>query len=843
MRLRPILFTLLLALSAALAVPPAQAQSAGVPAAQTAYDAGRYGEAIRLLTDVLIRTPDDAAARLLRAQAYEARRQNAEAAADYERVLAMRPGDAEAEVGLQRVRVGSGQGLAGTSQLDVLRRQVETEPGNLLYRLQYAEALTDAERYAEASSQYEYYLARAQGTPDVVTRYLVTLAALGQANKGAAEAEKYLRLYPGNDDLLMRLGYFRLWQSDRARARQAFEQALALNPNNQEARSGLVELDQAGNAIAALERDLAANPNQTAKRYDLAELYLAEGRNAEAQRVLEPIRASQAGTPAFDRLYARAAGTTERYRVDDLTRALDRNPNDDDARFALVDELIRLERFAEAFDQLRTLEERNGDTEAWIVRFEDVDIGLGTSDAVYAIDRYTFRLNVDPADLATRYALAEELVAAGRYQEADLVLAAGEPYVVDQEAHQAQVFRLQADQIDMAQRQIDALEVERAANPGDEQILRALLDPYFVLLRTGALTDPAPALGLYQQLLDQNPDDIALRTDYVRFLTVARQYPMALEQARTLYRLAPDDPQVVSMYAYSAARAERPEPAATDALQTALVANPNDAGLLLAASSYFIAQNDFARAEQYLRQAEATGIDPAEIELRRNALQERERYLALEGARGLYRAGQYEAAANAYGEYFATTGERPRAAVREQAAAFVNAGDYASAIVVLEELQREEYGDDEQVLIARYRYDSGDYTGAAEAARIASTRRPDRVDARLLMGDAYREAGEYEEAQVAYASAVQLDASAGPVVEERLALLDRVQGVGGFANPGQFSLLVVPTAEIITAGGDGAEYRRSAQGVSAQFTLPGVRLPLVLMANLKTHQLRGTRFV
>ncbi|MEM8558423.1 MAG: SAM-dependent methyltransferase, partial [Bacteroidota bacterium] len=69
MRLRPILFTLLLALSAALAVPPAQAQSAGVPAAQTAYDAGRYGEAIRLLTDVLIRTPDDAAARLLRAQA------------------------------------------------------------------------------------------------------------------------------------------------------------------------------------------------------------------------------------------------------------------------------------------------------------------------------------------------------------------------------------------------------------------------------------------------------------------------------------------------------------------------------------------------------------------------------------------------------------------------------------------------------------------------------------------------------------------------------------------------------------------------------------------------------
>ncbi|MEM6783139.1 MAG: tetratricopeptide repeat protein [Bacteroidota bacterium] len=850
MRLRLVfLLTALAATPTVLTAPTALAQSTGLPAAQAAYDAGRYGEAIRLLTDLLIRTPDDAAARLLRAQAYEARRQNAEATADYERVLALRPGDADAEIGLQRVRVGSGQTTSsGNSQLEVFRQQVEGAPGNLAYRLQYAEALTNAERYAEAAAQYEFYLARAQGTPDVVTRYLVAIAALGQAEKGAGIAEEYLRLYPSNADLHMRLGYFRLWQSDRARARASFDQALALDPNNRDARRGLAELDQAGDAVAALERDLARNPNQTAKRYDLAELYLAEGRAADAQRVLDPIRASQAGTPAFDRLYARAAGADgPRYRVDELARTLDRNPEDDRTRFTLVDELIRLERYAEAFDQLRELEPRHSTSEEWKLRFEDVDIGLGTSDAVYAIDRYTFRLKVDPADLATRYALADELIQAGRYPEADLVLAGAEPYVVDQQAHEAQVLRLQADQIAMAERQIAALQAELAANPGADldtadRLKRALLDPYFVLARTGALADPAPVLGLYEQLLAASPADTALRVDYVRFLTVAEQYDMALEQARTVYRLAPDNTQAVAMYAYAVARAGVYEPQASQALDGALATNRNDAGLLLAAATYYIAQNDFVRAEQYLRQAEATGTSPAEIALRRDAMRQREQQLALEGARTLYRAGQYQQAASAYGSYFQQTGETPRQAVREQAAAFVNAGDYASAIAALEALQRQEYGDDEQLLIARYRYDSGDYAGAAEAARIASTRRPDRVDARLLMGDAYREAGQFEEAQVAYAGAVQLDPAARPVVAERLALLDRVQGVGGFANPGQFSLLVVPSAEIIAAGGDGSEYRRSAQGVSAQFTLPGVRLPLVLMAGLKTHQFRGTRF-
>ncbi|MEL6442896.1 MAG: tetratricopeptide repeat protein [Bacteroidota bacterium] len=850
MRLRLVfLLTALAAAPTVLTAPTALAQTAGLPAAQAAYDAGRYGEAIRLLTDLLIRTPDDAGARFLRAQAYEARRQNAEAAADYERVLALRPGDAEAEVGLQRVRVGTGQtATAGDSQLDVFRQQVEGAPANLAYRLQYAEALTDAERYAEASAQYEFYLARAQGTPDVVTRYLVALAALGQADKGAAAAEEYLRLYPSNADLHMRLGYFRFWQGDRARARASFDQALALDPSNRDARQGLAELDQAGNAIAALERDLARNPNQTAKRYDLAELYLANGRASDAQRVLDPIRANEAGTPAFDRLYARAAGSDgPRYRVDDLKRRLDRNPEDDATRFTLVDELLRLERYAEAFDQLRELEPRHSDTEEWKLRFEDIDIGLGTSDAVYAIDRYTFRLKVDPADLATRYALADELIQAGRYPEADLVLAGAEPYVVDRQAHEAQVLRLQADQIAMAERQIAALDAERAANPdadveSSEQLKRALLPPYFVLARTGALADPAPVIGLYEQLLATNPDDTTLRVDYVRFLTMMEQYEMALEQARAVYQIAPDDPQAVAMYAYAVARAGVNEPQTSQALDNALATHRNDAGLLLAAATYYTAQNDFARAEQYLRQAEATGTSPAEIALRRDAMRQREEQLALEGARDLYRAGQYQQAASAYDSYFQQTGETPRQAVREQAAAFVNAGDYASAIAALETLQRLEYGDDEQVLIARYRYDSGDYAGAAEAARIASSRRPDRVDARLLMGDAYREAGQFEDAQVAYAGAVQLDPTARPVVAERLALLDRIQGVGGFANPGQFSLLVVPSAEVITAGGDGSEYRRTAQGVSAQFTLPGVRLPLVLMAGLKTHQFRGTRF-
>lgn len=772
-----------------LGAPAATAQADPPAQARQALNEGRFAEAVSILNLGLAQDPDHVEMLVLRGQAHEARRQFGEAARDYERALRIRPGLAAAQSGLERAQRHAGAASGGS--LDSYRRQMQADPTNLTYRLQYADALRDAGRPGDAVEQYQWYLERTQGTPDVVTRYLVALAGTGQHARGASEAARYLNLYPSSADLWMRLGYFRLWQGQFDAAEDAFRQSLAADPRHQEARRGLQE----ATAGARTRRD------------------------APAPR-----------TAAVERLQAQVQSQPDRA----------------DLRFELIDELDRLGRHVEAFSELQALEPAHGESPRWRERFQRVDRALPEDAEVFRIDRLTYRLALDPSDMRTRYAAVDALAEADRYAEALATLTAGGRFAGSGDAaYQARLQQLQDARLAHARRQQDAMSGRLARDPADREAARHLAATLPVLHANDELdTDLDEAIALYERLLADRPADAEVRFQYAQLLTQSRQPGAAVEQSRRLLEIDPDDPRYVAQYVYAAIQ-QSPPPADTErVLQRGLRNHPNDQGLLLAAVTYYTSTayeqpENLDAAERYLQQAEAVGADLRDVAARRQTIQAARDYRLLTAARDAASRGRYQEAIRGIESYHRVSGApMTRDARLELAQYHAAAGDRAAAIRLLEEAQQEEFTTDAQLAIARFRFDGRDYRGTLRALEPVLARQPGQPQALILQGDAYRELERYDDAEAAYRIVLNdFDAGARRDAEARLAFLDQISGFGT-----GFGVLVVPHVDIVWAGGDGLEYRRIAPGLDVQVTVPAPT-PVTVTAGYQAHRISGTDLV
>lgn len=845
--------------------------------ASLALNEGRYFEAISILTDVVAADSSSVDAFLLRARAYEGQGSYDRAIGDYRQVLRLAPDHEEARRGLRRTRDRLRTHLV--AEVETRRRLAEANPNSLPYRLRYADALYeagsalhDAGYFRQAADTYEAYLDQTQGTPDVVQRYLISIAGYpGDNLRGERAAERYLLLYPTSDDLYMRLGYFRLWQHKRALAEQAFRQALLLNPGNRDARLGLDGLRNPGAVrqaspypIDVLLRDLAANPDQDAKRFELVDLLVEAGRYFEARQHLDRLAARHRTGAEWQRLSdlvnrrlkAAPGPAGPGFIVDRLLRELKANPDQDDKRFRLVSELLRFKRYAEAYDHLvtlkdrqgRTLADKYGDTARWRDLFARVDRSLPLRDAhgkpvVYLVDRYMYRLRLDPADAATRYALADELMAGGRVLEAYDVLADPRYARPEDPAYQRRLASLTDARNRYLAGTIETLETHLKGHPDDLEAFRQLPDLYLLDNR------PDDALAAFERLLERDP---AVETQ-VRYVTALRQTgaaDRAVAAARRFLARQPEHPRLQRAYALAAMDAGLADPDTDALVRAVLEATPDDPDLLLAVAAYRLGQGRLADADTLVRRADA--VAPAAYESRIETLnqllareqvraREAERQALLDEARRHAADGNYALALARYEAYFEARGQRTRAELKEVAQVHTAAHDFAAALSILKALQAQAYEYDVEKEIAKNQFYRHDFTGTVRTLEPLLEANPDDYEVRLLLSDAYRELGRFARARAVYREADSTTVDSR-VVETRTTQIE-LGSRAALAQSGEwrgfdYVGLIVPTSDATVARGGGTRYSRWAQGLQTQVTLPA---PVVLTAGVNSHFLSGTR--
>lgn len=274
---------------------------------------GRYGEAIDLLNRYISAHPQEAEGYNLRGLCNEKRAQYEMAVYDFRSARKLLPKNAEINQNLARTTDAWYKLLY--NKIEGHKREIALFPKVALNYLEIGKSYKNLGEWLTAEQWYDKYLTMEEASPDEIIRYTEILAKNNHIQKGEPILKRYTEKFPTDQRLWSRYGYFELWLGKNKNAIYAFEQSLALKPYFKEAMDGLDEAKGKGYIYTV---------NDTSYRY---------GKLPKGQKPQE-------------------------YAIDKYYRVLKNKPDDNETRFALIDELLKHERYYETSQQLAILQSK-----------------------------------------------------------------------------------------------------------------------------------------------------------------------------------------------------------------------------------------------------------------------------------------------------------------------------------------------------------------------------------------------------------------------------------------------------------------------------------------------------
>ena len=321
---------------------------------------GKYGEAIDLLNKVVSANPQEVEGYNLRGLSYEKRDQLEQAVYDFRAARKIAPNNPEVAKNLARATKNWYDELY--QKIEGHRREIAINPAKPVNYLEIGKCYKNLGQWATAEEWYDEYLKREEGSADEIIRYTEILARNNHIEKGEKILKIYVAKYPEDHRLWSRYGYFTLWLGKKKIALEAFEKALSFRPYFKEAMDGY---------------DLARDRGYTYTYFDTT----------------------------YKKWEKQAKQKPKEYIIDKYYRMLKQNPNDSATRFALVDELNKVNRFEESYQELVYLQPKFGETEKFTTLWDLVTV---EREKLFnqRKEEYTKKFEVDPTDKETALSLA-----------------------------------------------------------------------------------------------------------------------------------------------------------------------------------------------------------------------------------------------------------------------------------------------------------------------------------------------------------------------------------------------------------------------------------------------------
>lgn len=258
----------------------------------------KINEAIEQFNLYIGAKPQSAEGYFLRGMCYEKKSLFQNAVSDFQTAVYMNPAEADYKKNLDRLTRIWHQQLY--SNIEDNKKEVNRNPAQPAGYLEIARSYKYLGLNDYAEKWYDEYLKLDKDpSRDEIISYTEVLARTGSLLKGENILKTYTEKFPDDNRLWSRFGYFNLWLGKITPARDAFNKALSINPDFKEAADGIKLAD---NQEFALNK-LSASPDSNS---------------------------------VISNYYA----------------SLKDKPNDDETRFQLVEQLIKLNRFTEAGQQL-----------------------------------------------------------------------------------------------------------------------------------------------------------------------------------------------------------------------------------------------------------------------------------------------------------------------------------------------------------------------------------------------------------------------------------------------------------------------------------------------------------
>jgi tetratricopeptide (TPR) repeat protein len=274
--------------------------------------AGRYDEAIAEYDRALAKSPDNPALLLNLGLAYYKTGRPADAAARFERAVSLAPQFKDQVTLLLASCYNSlgkyKQAIALLAPLD------QAKSSDQAFDYLYGTALIGDGQNASGAAVIDRILSHGDSAEALLLRGTLKLRA-NDRDGAQADVEKAIALNPRLPGAHARLGELLLGVGESDRARKAFGQELAIDPDEFTSNLNMGVLakqdQQYVEARSYFERALKAHPNDPGVRYQMANLDLATGNVDQARKTLEALIAE---SPEFAEAHATLA--TVYYRLD-----------------------------------------------------------------------------------------------------------------------------------------------------------------------------------------------------------------------------------------------------------------------------------------------------------------------------------------------------------------------------------------------------------------------------------------------------------------------------------------------------------------------------------------------
>lgn len=480
------------------------------------------------------------------------------------------------------------------------KQQAEVDP-ELVVRAAIERANVFAswpERASEAGAAYREAAEIARAWPEYEPRALDRAAAHARAT-GDAELrrwalERRVELTPGDIQSWLELAQ----ATDPPDAPQSTVLARLIDQRSRDARAQAAWINDLGargrrdEAIAHGEKVAGDTDNPALVLAQVSRMHLLEGRLAEAQAVVERLERDHAGHPQA--LYARAeidmASGDYARAVGSLEKLAERNDTPETHRM-LAEAKLRSGDRAGAIasaDRALALAPEPKPVDLLLLRARALATNRDWESAIQAFRRAEIRNNgvLPPRDALL---LAQALYQAGRDQGGRVYLNALLTQLKEPPLEAVLLFSRFEGERDPA-RARELLSEAADDNPGDIRVLNRLAQ------LDAAAGRGADALARVDRALAQQPDASALRLLRARLLVATGQVPAAIEEARAVVELDPEQAGATALLVHLLASQGQTEQARAELEAQAKAGTLRPSNRLLLARLHLATGGDEARA-------------------------------------------------------------------------------------------------------------------------------------------------------------------------------------------------------------------------------------------------------
>jgi Flp pilus assembly protein TadD len=465
----------------------------------------RFGEAIDLLNKFISAKPRVVDGYLLRGECYEKRGQLEYAVLDYRSAKKVAQNDSRVTTNLSRAETAWYIQLR--KKIEGHQREIAINPSIPINYLEIGKCHKNLGEWVLAEQWYDEYIKRQEPSADEVIRYTEILARNNHIEKGEKILKKFVEKYPNDHRLWSRYGYFQLWLGKKRPAAEDFRTALKLRPYFKEAEDGLEQAE---------DRAYIYTYFDTTKNHKK----LLEGQKKPAE-----------------------------YAIDKYYRLLKNNPDDNETRYLLVNELVNNARLEEAYEQLLVIQKGTIDSARFVPLWDTVNARRDKQiEANVAANLESYEKN--PNDAVVVKKVAEAYALKLNYENACTVL---KKFLEGKkESEHGNLRYMLAEysawdyQFDASVEQLNSL-LAIEPNNLDYQLLRAQVAVW-------TATEPELANKYLDNVLAARPNDLAALLGKATLLIRDRKFPEGLSMIEAARKIDPSNKAVESAQNFYDAR-------------------------------------------------------------------------------------------------------------------------------------------------------------------------------------------------------------------------------------------------------------------------------------------------